>query len=80
MQYYVMSSQTAKNSTITVLFSGSFSKKRSVGSKLWGSRISKWGTRRQGGGVCPIPRKKISILDLKLANFGANWALFVQFT
>jgi len=30
------------------------------------------------GGGCPL-QKKISILDLKQANFGANWVLFAQF-
>ena len=31
-------------------------------------------------GSMPPLQKKISILDLKWANFGANWVLFVQFT
>jgi len=33
-----------------------------------------------GEGAVPPPQKNFSILYLKLANFGANWVLFAQFT
>jgi len=54
-------------------------RRRRRGGEVWGGLSPSPLRRGLGRGLCPSP-EKLSILDLKWANFGANWALFVQFT